>query len=364
MHTIPLSYNPMDIPALTSVLAKYQDVDHNQLIHDFEQSIAALTGRQAVALNSGTSAIHLAMKLLGVGPGDTILAPTFTYIATVNPARYLGANPVFIDSVPDTWNMDPELLRKALQETDRQGNRPKAIVVVHTYGMPSAMDEILRQAEAHNIPVIEDAAESFGSLYKGRLTGTFGRIGVYSFNNNKTFTTYGGGMLLTADPVLAQKARFLAAQAREDLPYYAYRESGFNYRMGPLQAAYGLSQLPAVEETLTRRRTVWETYRTALAGRGIEFQAEAPGVHSNRWFSTILLKDQATRLAVTGALAVEGIETRPLWKPLHTQPLFSGAQAYLSGVSGTLFERGLCLPSGTNLSAAEQDKVIAAITRA
>jgi pyridoxal phosphate-dependent aminotransferase EpsN len=362
-YSIPLSYNPIDIPALTKVLSGYQAVHHNRMVEDFEKAITKLTGSHAVALNSGTSAIHLALKILGVGKNDIILAPTFTYIATVNPALYLGAKPVFVDSVSDTWNMNPEVLREAIQDAENQGIKPKAIVIVHTYGMPSDMDEICRIAGKHNIPIIEDAAESFGSSYKGKQTGTFGRVGIYSFNNNKTFTTYGGGVLLTADPKLAQKARFLASQGRENLPYYEYQESGFNYLMGPLNAAYGLSQLQTSNRNIEKRRNIVQEYQADLANREIEFQLEKPEMRSNRWFSTIVVKNKARRIELANALTAHGIETRPLWKPLHTQPLFRDARAYVTGVSDMLFERGLCLPSGNNLSPSDQRKVIDVIDR-
>lgn len=360
-YSIPLSYNPIDIPALTRVLSAYQNVHHNKMVEDFEKSFTERTGCYAVALNSGTSAIHLAMQVLGVGKNDSIIAPTFTYIATINPATYLGAKPIFVDSVPGTWNMNPELLQKAIQESENQGIKPKAIIIVHTYGMPSDMDEICRIAESYNIPIIEDAAESLGSMYKGRQTGTFGRIGIYSFNNNKAFTTYGGGVLLTSDQELARKARFLASQAREDKPYYEFRESGYNYLMNPLNAAYGLSQLDTLRQNIENRRAIFEKYKSDLALSEVEFQLENAEMASNRWFSTILLKDQTTRLAVAKALTEQGIETRPLWKPLHSQPLFEGTLSFTPAVADNLFERGLCLPSSNGLKSEDQTKVVGII---
>jgi dTDP-4-amino-4,6-dideoxygalactose transaminase len=357
-YTIPLSYNAIDIPALTTVLARYQDVHHTRMVEDFEKAIGDITGVHAVALNSGTAAIHLAMKILGVGKNDVILAPSFTYIATINPALYLDAKPIFIDSVPGTWNMNPELLKKAIQDSERQGIKPKAIILVHTYGMPSDLTEICQIAEKYGIPLIEDAAESFGSVYSGRQTGTFGRIGIFSFNNNKTFTTYGGGVLLTADLVLAQKARFLASQARENLPYYEHHESGFNYLMGPLNAAYGLSQLSNFKQNVDKRRSVFDKYRADLSGEDVEFQLEKPEMRSNRWFSTVLFKSDTIRQEVAQSLAAEGVETRPLWRPMHEQPLFKGMKNYVTGVSADLFARGLCLPSGNDLKPEDQTKII------
>src|SRR5688572_5290394 len=257
-YTIPLSYNPIAIPELTAVLTRYKDVHHTMMVTDFEQMLGTITGSShVVALSSGTSAIHLALKILGVGPGDTVIAPTFTYVATVSPAVHLGATTIFIDSERETWNMDPELLDKALADLHVQGIEPKVILVAHTYGMPSNMDAILLLANQYHIPVLEDAAESLGSAYQEKSAGTIGRLGIYSFNNNKVVTTYGGGAIVTNEAALAQKARFLAAQARENLPYYEHREAGFNYAMNPLSAAYGLSQLPKLEQNIEKRREVF-----------------------------------------------------------------------------------------------------------
>lgn len=363
-YTTPLSYNPVDITALTNVLSRYQHAHHTMLVQDFENAITDLTGVHTVALNSGTAAIHLAMKILGVGKGDVILAPSFTYIATVNPALYLGAKPIFIDSLPDTWNMDPKLLEKAIQDAENQGIKPKAIIVTHTYGMPADLGAITGIAEKYAIPVIEDAAESFGSTYHGRSTGTVGRVGIFSFNNNKTFTTYGGGALITPDAELAQKARFFASQARENLPYYEFHDSGFNYLMGPLNAAYGLSQLEERIVRMEKRRHIFEVYREALAGQKVEFQLEKPEMMSNRWFSAILFKNRAVRTRVAESLAGEGIETRPLWRPMHDQPLFRENLTYNTGVSDNLFERGLCLPCCSWMTEKSQERVVNLILRA
>lgn len=358
IHEIPLSYNPIDIDALTRVLSAYQDKHHNSLIADFEAAVTDLTGLHAIAMNSGTACIHLAMKILGVGKNDTILAPSFTYIATVNPALYLGAKPVFIDSKSDTWNMDPDLLENALQDLDSHGVKPKAIIIVHTYGMPSDLVEITKIAEKYDVPLIEDAAESFGSVFNECQTGTFGRIGVYSFNNNKLFTTYGGGALLTKDQDLAQKARFFASQARENEPYYQFRESGFNYLMSPLNAAYGLSQLHTLPLNIEKRRGIFENYKAALSDLTVEFQLEKPKMRSNRWFSTILVKNQTLRENLEKALSAQRIETRPVWRPMHSQPLFKGTKSYVNGVADKLFERGLCLPSSSALQPSDQYKII------
>lgn len=356
---IPLSYNALDIPRLTEVLKKYEHVHHNQMITDFEKLLVQKTGSgHAVALNSGTAAIHLALRLMGVQQGDTVVVPTFTYIGSANPLNYLGAQPVFVDSEPKTWNMDPNLLEKALMELDQKGSRPKAILVVHTYGMPSAMDDILSLANRYEIPVMEDAAESLGALYRNKTVGTLGDVGIYSFNNNKTVTTYGGGALITKNAEWAQKTKFLATQAREALPYYEHRESGYNYAMSPLNAACGLSQLPLLEDYNTIRRNIFSRYRESLNGTGVTFQEENPDMKSNRWFSACLFENELQLTQVEQSLKIANIETRPVWKPLHLQPVFTGALAYINGTAENLFKRGRCLPSGNDLSQADQQAII------
>jgi len=353
-YTIPLSYNPIDIPKLVEVLSRYEGMHHNQIVTDFEEEFKRATGAShTVALSSGTAAIHLALKINGVGPEDVVLVPTFTYVATVNPLLYLGAKPVFIDSEPETWNMDPTLVEKAIKKLTGEGKKPKAIVVVHTYGMPSRMAEILQLADDHDIPVIEDAAESIGSTLHGNKVGTMGRVGIYSFNNNKMITTYGGGGLVTRDSQLASKARFLAAQSRENLPYYEHIEVGYNYAMSPLNAACGLSQFPDINKNIAARREIFEVYANNLAAHGVEFPNEPEGFYSNRWLSTAVFKNKATRLQVSSVLDANHIETRPLWKPMHLQPLYKKLERYLSGVAENLFEKGLCLPSGHNTNREE-----------
>lgn len=360
-YTIPLSYNPIDIPKLTEVLSRYEGMHHNQMIVDFEDGLTKKIGAEhVVALNSGTAAIHLALKILGVGPGDIVIVPAFTYIATVNPVRYLGAEPVFIDSESDTWNIDPDLLEKAILDIKSVNKLPKAIIVVHTYGMPSQMDEILKLAENHGIPVVEDAAEAIGSTYNGKHIGTLGSLGIYSFNNNKVLTTYGGGAIATKNHDWAIKARFLASQARENLPYYEHKEVGHNYAMSPLSAAAGLSQLWGLDESIEKRRAVFEKYKEAL---DLQFQPERAINRSNRWFSAILFKDGATQLRAASVLEREGIETRPLWRPMHLQPLYRNYKMYDSGLSLDYFQRGLCLPSGGSMQPETQEKVIAELQK-
>lgn len=358
-YTIPLSYNPIDAPKLAEVLLRYENAHHNQIIRDFEDALRVATGApHVVALNSGTAGIHLALKVLGIGPGDLVIAPTFTYVATVNPIRYLGAEPVFVDSELDTWNMDPNLLEKAIVDLNGANKRPKAIIVVHTYGMPSKMDEILKLSDQYGIPVIEDAAESLGSTYRGIAAGSLGELGVISFNNNKVITTYGGGAILVKTPVLAQKIRFYASQAREQLPYYEHKEVGFNYAMSPLCAASGLSQLPGLEVNIKFRRRVFQQYQVMFSDLDVKGQPEVGGNFSNRWFSAFIFKDEATKLRVSAVLAAEGIETRPLWSPMHQQPVYQHVRSYLNGISDMLFRSGLCLPSGLNTAGENQEKVI------
>jgi len=358
LYTIPLSYNPIDIFKLTEVLSGYAGKHHNQIVTDFEEAFKKITGAaHAVALNSGTSAIHLALKVLGVGPGDVVVVPTFTYVATVNPVLYLGAQPVFIDSESESWNMDPSLLEKALDDLMREGKKPKAIIVVHTYGMPANMEDIARIGREHGIPIVEDAAESLGSTHHGKSVGLTGDLGVFSFNNNKIVTSYGGGMLVAKDIQHAKRVRFLASQAREDLPYYEHREVGYNYAISPLSAAYGLSQLPDLRRNIVLRRRVFEIYREGLS-KEVQFQPEKDGRYSNRWFSGILFKDEATKLSISSVLMANGIETRPLWNPIHQQPVYQQFSSYLNTVSDKLFRTGLCLPSSSDLVPEQQQKVI------
>jgi pyridoxal phosphate-dependent aminotransferase EpsN len=358
-YTIPLSYNPIEVDRLAETLKRYQGQHHNQLITDFEKTICRVIGSPyAVALNSGTAAIHLALKILGLTKGDYVLAPTFTYVATINPILYQGAIPVLIDSESTTWNMDPDLVEETIGKLRAEGKKPKAMVVVHTYGMPSQMDRLLEIARREEILVLEDAAESLGSSYHNQMVGTLGDVGVYSFNNNKVVTTYGGGILVTKNTEWASKVRFWANQSREDLPYYDHHETGYNYAMGPLNAAVGLTQLTDLQDNVNNRREHTEAYRSALEEKGVTFQTEMPGMHANRWFSTCLFQDEATRDRVSSVLETNGIETRPLWRPMHQQPVFSPFESINRGVAEDYFRRGICLPSGNALTPADREKVM------
>lgn len=401
-------------------------------VNGFEQDLQDYTGRgHAAVITSGTAGIHLALILCGVKPGDEVICQSFTFAATANPIRYQGAAPVFVDSEPDTWNMDPDLLEKVI--VDRLANStgkkfptgdfpstvgsqireefnpgqpeasgdealPKAIIVVHLYGMPAKIKRILAIGKKYNIPVIEDAAEALGSSTEGRKCGTFGQLSVLSFNGNKIITTSGGGALLGDDEKLIQKARFLATQARDDAPHYQHSEIGYNYRMSNIVAGIGRGQMNVLDEHINFRRANHQYYfenlgKTWFEGEGafangyafgphnsspngIYFLKEPEGYFSNRWLTTILVNPieagGVTREDIRIALEKENIESRPLWKPMHLQPVYENYSYYVNtswntaeknGVSDFLFEYGLCLPSGSNLSEIDLERVVKAILK-
>lgn len=325
-------------------------------VDGFELSLAAYTGAgHAAALSSGTAALHLALILLGVERGDEVICQSMTFSASANPIAYQGAVPVFIDSEPDTWNMDPVLLEKAIGERIANGKRPKAIIPVHLYGMPAKMEEISAIAEKYGIPVVEDAAEALGSTYKGRACGCLGEFGILSFNGNKIITTSGGGALVGNNAAAIQQARFLATQARDPAPHYQHSHIGFNYRMSNVCAGIGRGQMEVLNERVKQRRANYEHYVQQLSALpGISFIAEPAQCFSNRWLTTMLVDPEKsggiTREQIRLSLEASNIESRPLWKPMHLQPVFAGAPAYVNGVSEKLFDRGLCLPSGSNLT--------------
>ncbi len=333
----------------------------------FEIALKSKTKTDHVAaLSSGTSAIHLALILLGVNLNDTVFCQSITFSASANPIAYQGAIPVFIDSEPDTWNMDPILLRKALQEAKDIGKLPKAIIPVHLYGMPAKMNEILSIAKEFNVPVIEDAAEALGANIEDRPCGSFGNFGVLSFNGNKIITTSGGGALLSNDSTMIEKARFLATQARDAAPHYQHSYIGYNYRMSNVLAGIGRGQLEVLSDRVKARRGNFDCYRSYFEkynnnGFDIKFQEEPVGYFSNRWLTCIIidpnLNKGLTREKIRLSMDMENIETRPLWKPMHQQPIFSSAKSYLNGTSDKLFENGLCLPSGSNLIEEEFDRI-------
>ena len=329
-------------------------------ISTFEKELEGITNTSsAAAMSSGTSAIHLALILLGVKSGDYVFCQSMTFCATANPIVYQGAIPVFIDSERDTWNMDPNLLRTALRESRSKNKLPKAIIPVHLYGMPAKMSEILAVAKEFNVAVIEDAAEALGSEIKNKPCGGFGDFGILSFNGNKIITTSGGGALLSNDPEIIDKAKFLASQSRDPAPHYQHSHIGYNYRMSNVLAGIGRGQLEVLPERVSSRRANFQRYVDYFSvldqnGFDVQFQEEPNGYYSNRWLSCILLNpaqnNGLTREVVRLALKEDNIESRPLWKPMHQQPVFEKAQSYLNGVSDELFENGLCLPSGSNLT--------------
>jgi dTDP-4-amino-4,6-dideoxygalactose transaminase len=358
-YTIPLSYNPIDTESLNATLRAYADKHHNELIRDFEEALSTYTGAPYVlALNSGTAAIHLGLIALGVEAGDEVMVPDFTYVASVNPVLYLGARPVFVDSEQETWGMDPELLEEAIKKRLAAGARPKAIVVVHVYGMPARIEEIVAVGDRYGIPVLEDAAEALGSRIGECHVGLHGRLGVISFNNNKILTTYGGGALITRDEALYRKALLLAEQAREDAPWYDHREMGYTYRMGPLNAAAGLSQFSDLDKNVARRRAIFDEYRSLLKHK-FTFVAEREGVISNRWLSTIVLDEKVDVEAVVRDMKEAGIECRHLWRPMHDQLVFSQFSTLKIDVSKSLFQSGLSLPSSNGLTYNEVERIAA-----
>jgi pyridoxal phosphate-dependent aminotransferase EpsN len=333
----------------------------------FEREFADLVGSpHAAALSSGTAAIHLALLLAGVGPGDQVLVSTFTFSASVNPILYLGARPVFIDSERTSWNMDPALLAEVLEEKARGGKLPKAVVLVHLYGQSADIDPILDLCNRYQVPLIEDAAEALGSSYKGRSPGTFGKAGIFSFNGNKIITTSGGGMLVSDDADFIAHARKLATQARDDAPHYQHSEIGYNYRLSNVLAGIGRGQLRVLEERVQARRNNFDYYRETL-GRlpGVDFMPEAPWGRHTRWLTCITVDPDAFGAPhdeIRLALEAENIEARPLWKPMHLQPVFSAYEYIGSGVAEALFEKGLCLPSGSSMTEEERARVVEVIT--
>jgi len=335
-------------------------------VEAFEREVADYVGvKAALAVSSGTAAIHLALRLLGVGAGDVVFCSSLTFIGSANPILYQGAVPVFIDSEPASWNMSPAALERALAAAAAAGRLPKAVVVVNLYGQSADYSRILPLCEKYGVPVVEDAAESLGAFYGGRKSGSWGRLGVFSFNGNKIITTSGGGMLVSDDVEAIEKARFWATQARDPAPHYQHSEMGYNYRLSNVLAAIGRGQLRVLEERVEARRRVFDFYYRALSGvKGLEFMPELPGSRSTRWL-TVLTVDPAacgvTAREIIAALEEENIESRPVWKPMHLQPLFAGCAYYPhregESVSDYLFGHGLCLPSGSSMTEADLERV-------
>lgn len=326
-------------------------------VDGFEQDITSYLGNNlyAAALSSGTAALHLALIMLGVRRGDEVICQSMTFSASANPIVYQGATPVFVDSEEKTWNMSPQYLEAAVKDRIAKGKKPKAIIVVHLYGMPAQMDKIMAVAERYGIPVIEDAAEALGSTYKGQKLGTFGDMAILSFNGNKIITTSGGGALISRNKEWVQEARFLATQARDKAPHYEHTHIGYNYRMSNVCAGIGRGQMEVLPLRIYQRRKNYSLYRQLLGNvNSVKFQEEPDGDYfSNHWLTALVLdprEEGITAEIIRETLEKANIESRPLWKPMHLQPVFSGAPFYGSDISERLFENGLCLPSGSNLS--------------
>lgn len=341
-------------------------------VDGFENELAKYNNINDVAVvNSGTAAIHLALKILGVSHGDTIFCSSLTFVASTNPIIYEGATPVLIDSELDTWNMSPQALKRALQDASKMGKLPKAVIVVHLFGQSAKMDELVSVCREYNVPIIEDAAESLGSEYNGQKSGTFGDFGVFSFNGNKIITTSGGGALISNDTAAIEKAKFLAQQARDPALHYEHSEVGYNYRMSNIVAGIGRGQLEVLDERVEARRHIFDTYEKSLSHiPGVTFQPEPKNAKSNRWLTALTIDPEITgtsSLNIINSLANYNIESRPVWKPMHLQPLYKDATYYSHeenrSISDELFKNGICLPSGSNLSSDEQEKIISILLR-
>ncbi len=333
-------------------------------IDAFERELAAKVGaKHAVAVSSGTAALHLALRLLGVGPGDEAVCSSLTFVASITPAMMQGATPVFIDSEPGSWNLDPRLLAAFLDTRAREGRLPKVVIPVHLYGQCADMDPIRAACDRHGVAMVEDAAEALGASYRGRAPGVFGKAGVFSFNGNKIITTSSGGMLVTDDAEFAARARHLATQARDPAPHYQHSDWGYNYRMSNVLAGIGRGQLEQLEAKVDRRREHAEAYRAAFADLpGVTLMPEAAYGRATRWLTCLTIDAAAAgtdRETVRLALDAANIESRPVWKPMHLQPVFAHCERVGGAVSERLFRDGLCLPSGSGMTDAERDRVIA-----
>ncbi len=332
-------------------------------VDSFERELCDYVGtRHAAALSSGTAALHLALIMLGVEAGDVVLCQSFTFSASANPVMYQGATPVFIDSEWGTWNLCPDALEHALKHYSDRGKKPKAVIGVHLYGMPARLREVLGVCKEYGVPFIEDAAEALGSTYYGQKAGSFGAMSVLSFNGNKIITTSGGGALLSNEEKFIRQARFLATQARDPAPHYQHSQVGYNYRMSNVCAGIGRGQLEVIDERVAQRRNNFNFYKGTLGSLpGVAFQEESEGSFSNRWLSCLTIDPRQsggiTREMVRLALEKENIESRPLWKPMHRQPVFAGVPYFGGEVAESLFEYGLCLPSGSNLSELELHRI-------
>lgn len=334
----------------------------------FEKEFCAKVGvKCGAAVSSGTAALHLALQLIGIQPGDEVWTSTLTFIGSVSPIIYLGAEPVFVDSDRTTWNIDPELLAKELRKRADGGSLPKALVLVHLYGQCADIDSVIEICEHYGVALVEDAAEALGATYGDKSAGTLGKAGIFSFNGNKIITTSGGGILVSDDESLVSKTRMLAAQARDPAPHYEHSQIGYNYRMSNILAAIGRGQLKVLDERVEAKRKIFDFYQRALGDvDGIEFMPEAPYSKSNRWLTVILVNQEMFGVdpdTLRLALEVENIESRPVWKPMHLQPVFKGYECVGGEVAETLFSKGLCLPSGTAMTLEDLNRVIEVILK-
>ena len=362
IYLSPPDISAQDHAAVDSVLTSNWVAPVGPHLAEFEQAVAARVGvDHALALSSGTAALHLALQLLGVGPGDEVVCPSLTFAASANPICYLGAEPVFIDSEPRTWNMDAALLEKALQE------RPniKAVIVVHLYGQCAEMDKITDLCREYDKPMVEDAAEALGAVYRGKPAGSMGDLSFFSFNGNKIITTSGGGMLLSNKAEWIERARYLSSQAREPVLHYEHKEIGYNYRMSNVLAGLGCSQFSDLDRRIAAKREHFEAYSAAFEDlQGVAMMPVQAPDDANYWLSCLTFCGGATRRdQLIAALEAADIEARPLWKPLHLQPVFAAKSVYGGRVAEELFENGLCLPSGSGMSAEERQRVIDVVRR-
>jgi len=366
-----MKHIPLSIPHLSGQEARYvtEALETNWVaplgpnVDAFERDMQAYTGAGAtLATSSGTAAIHLALATLGVTTGDDVFCQSLTFIASTNPIRYVGARPVLIDSEEETWNMSPVALRRALIQAATRGRLPKAVIVVHLYGVAAQIEEIAAICEEYDVPLIEDAAESLGTRVNGRMTGTFGTFGIYSFNGNKIITTSGGGMLVANDPALIERAFYLGTQARQQVLHYEHTEVGYNYRMSNVAAGIGRGQLEVLDQRVDARRKIFDRYDRAFAPDSVTSQVEQPGTFANRWLSAFLLPGgQAQRDAMIQTLQQANAESRPVWKPMHLQPVYRDVPFVTAegvDVSRRLFEDGICLPSASQMTFTEQAVVI------
>lgn len=363
IHLSPPHITGSELPVLSQMLADGWAAPAGPYIQQFEAALCAATGSPyAVALSSGTAALHLALLAVGVQPGQVVLLPSLTFAGGANPVRYIGAEPVFVDSEPDTWNLSPHWLTIALRDCQEKGLSVGAVIATHLYGRIADMAPIAVLCQQYNVPLIEDAAEAIGASWQGKGIGHWGQATILSFNGNKTITTAGGGALLTPDAALADHARFLATQAKDTAPHYQHSQLGYNYRMNGLAAAFGIGQLSQLPLFLARRKEIYQTYYRHLHGlKGLSFLPERPDAHDSHWLTVLAVDPEAAPIHRDGLielLASFEVESRPVWKPMHLQPLYHDRPFYGGTVAETAFANGICLPSGSNLTGAQQTRVI------